>query len=428
MRTSETVTVLSTLLAVVLSGCGGSQTPPSPPAAITFTFIDNAPTNAVLQTGTGPFTLLAAQNNQLVVNLPAGTSKYTLAYLCPTEFGTPNTPPSTLGGEIVIEATPQDGAVFNASCPRFQSGAVTVGFDVSQLAAVNSVQISDRLGGNVVSGGTAVTVPTTMPLGINDVGVIALDASNVPIAVRIVRSQTVPGAINGGNLIVLGPSNLTTQQPVTVNNIPPGFNPPFIEAVYHTANGLVPLNGSATQYSAVPSSEAQPGDFYVVSTSAEGTLGSNFSLIGVVQRSAGGPLTANLPQPWAFSGPVPVSGTFPKFQMDYTGFTGAAGSFDSAAVSWQQSTFFYPSIEVIATPGFLNGSDIVTVPDLSSLRGFFAPPTTSLSGNIQWTASIVNVPLSNTVISGVFTIVPGEVPLQGSLARVSSSGAVPLTF
>lgn len=205
------VLITSVLSAFLLTGCGGSSnntttTPSDNSAAETVTISfsgGNLPAVAALQVGTGTFTTVPIQNNQLVLNLPAGVSNYAVAYVCSTASNQ----------EFVIEATKQDDSSFNETCPNPPGASLTANVDASQITGVTLIEVSGRDG---ESGGiddpTITSFPVGLPLGTNDVGVIANDTSGQDsvLAVRILRSQTVPGLINGGAPVVLGAADLIT--------------------------------------------------------------------------------------------------------------------------------------------------------------------------------------------------------------------------
>ena len=404
------------VFAIGLSGCGGSGssvinsgTPDtSQPETVTFTFVDNPPTTAVLQIGSGSFTPISAQNNQLVVNLPAGVSRYTLAYVC-----------SVFPDEFIIQATKQDGTAFNASCAGLTNQDLLTGsVDASQIAGATEVDVWGKEGFSNRIPASATLSNVFMPVGVNDVAFVATATPlGSALAVKILRSQTVPGAANGGNPVVFGPADLTTSQSITVNNIPAGFSA-GTNVNYHTANGVFslgdfggPPGGALSQYQVVPSAAAQAGDFYTFFSSAVGEAQPNFPIVSVTQQANGGPITANLPPPWLSGGPVPAA--FPSFPFSYSGFTGA--TVNEVGLAWSPARLVNFRVIIIATGSFVAGNGhAVTVPNLASIPSFAPAPVSGT--NVQWGASITNVPLSAVTIS------PSAAP-SGSFAFVSNSGS-----
>lgn len=79
----------------------------------------------------------------LNLSLPAGTTKYAVAYVCPSNFGLGIFPEPV--SEFVIEATVQDGAAFTADClgafPLAQEDAATGSVNASAIAGTTQVQV-----------------------------------------------------------------------------------------------------------------------------------------------------------------------------------------------------------------------------------------------------------------------------------------------
>src|SRR5215471_1254246 len=104
-----------------LIGCsGGGQTgghastpnpTPSTPTTVTIT-LGPPSLPAAVQTGAGPFTPVSQQNGQISFTVPAGLSRYTVAYIC--QRGGGEAPQFT--EEFIIEATIQDGVSLSADC------------------------------------------------------------------------------------------------------------------------------------------------------------------------------------------------------------------------------------------------------------------------------------------------------------------------
>jgi hypothetical protein len=225
-----------------------------------------------------------------------------------------------------------------------------------------------------------------MVVGISDVIVCALDSNWKILAVRILRSQTIPGALNGGNPVVLGASDEKVPQTVTYKNLPAGFSAPVTSVEYLTAGGAG-LNldpDETTQYSDVPSGAVQRGDSYVFSAEAESATTSG-EVVSITQPSSnGGPQIFNLPSPWSYAGPT--AATLPTFNFDYSGFSGMPSVRESASIAWTQEMWTLYSIHISATSKFQNGATTLAVPDLSGLTGFIAPAPSGTS--IFWIAAI----------------------------------------
>jgi hypothetical protein len=222
--------------------------------------------------------------------------------------------------------------------------------------------------------------------GTDDIAVVAADASFRILAVKLVRSQAVPGAINGGNAVVLVAGDEVTYQTSSVTNIPPGFTGGAPTALYQTANGTsFPLTVPGVQYAVIPVSEAQPGDKYQFSASyTRFEPPPNFSDQLVAARLSAvdaSTVTLPLPVPLAYSLPTPAA--FPSFDISYTGFAGNTDVNYSVALNWGGSL---TDLTVTATAAYQNGTTTLTVPDLTGLTGFLAAPGSGTM--VTWSASV----------------------------------------
>jgi hypothetical protein len=387
MRAEWLRLVVGSILIMDLAGCGGgSGTPPPPPGptTITVTFTNGTPQAAAVQIGSGGFTTASIQGGQLSLTVPAGSTDYAIAYVCPTF-----TPVGfTESNEFVIEATVQDSTAYTVSCSAVPTmGSATGSVDASAIPGATSISVGGRGIGYSFASNTA-SFNVNLPTGTNDIVAAALDGSNNVLAVKIVRTQTVPGAVNGGNTIVLGPSDETTLQSVTVNNTPAGFIPAEQFVLYSTANGTVLGLGlsSAPQYRALPAAATQPGDMYFIDSSTDDTATRDL-VVGVnLTMTSANPLTINLPPVWSFSGPAAAA--FPTFTFNYSGFKTAANLSYQAIIQWQPIPSTLTGITVTATASFQNNATTLSIPNLTSLPGFFAPARSGTS--INWNASIFN--------------------------------------
>ncbi len=401
------------LFALALAGCGGgSSTPPSPAGnTVTVTFTNGTPIAVAEQIGTGSFAAASLQGGKLTLTLPQGVTRYAIAYVCPpvTFFG-------TLNAESVIEATIQDGTAYSVSCSAPPTTDHATGkVDASLIAGAASVRICGSGGCAGTVSGVNVSFDVMLPAGNNDVAILALDGSSNILGVKMVRAQSVPGTVNGGNTIVFTPSDATTTQSLTVTNLPAGFvSPPAVGVDYFTANGTRILinNNSPGTYRALPAAATQPGDFYSYESNTNDTATHN-QAIGITQTmtSGGGPATIALPAPWSFSGPAAAA--LPTFTFNYSGFTGLAATADQAGIGWATGATSFNSITVTATASFQNGAATVTIPNLSSLSGFFA---TAPSGTtINWVGDI----FGGTAQEFNFFPLP---PANGSISFVQNRG------
>jgi hypothetical protein len=408
LGTSRHARMLVAALTVVIAGCGSStQNPPG--KTVTVSFVDGTPVAAAVRIGSAAFATAPVKNGQVTLTLPEGTARYGIAYVCP--------PPAVeiiaSIHEFVIEATVDDGLAFTLSCsaPVLQDKATVTGtVDASGIPDATALQLNVK--------GFSTTVPlsgpfnTSLPVGTSDLAVVALDGLSHVLAVKIVRAQAVPGAINGGNTIVLGPGDRTTLQPITLNNVPAGFTP-FTSVDFHTATGtsIFMLNlDSSIAYAALPASAVQAGDFYFFNNGAIDTAGQTLAGTLLTSTSGGGPITFIIPPPESFPGPTPAP--FPTFTFGPIG-NGIQESAVQAQINWGFSNTSN-HITVTATGTSQNGAATLTVPNLSSLPGFLARPLPGTG--VFWTARKYDGSVHNFVLSATM-------PPNGSVVLTQNQGS-----
>src|SRR5262249_24803877 len=294
------------------TGCGGgnSVVPPPPPMQnVTLTFTNGTPATAAVQIGTGAFTAMSLSGNKLTFTVPDLNTKFSVAFVCPT-IAVGNPPNLFVNNEFIVQATIQDGTALNADCANIPAtGSLSGSVNSSLVPGASDVWVGG-IGGFRTSVGTSGSpFNVSLPTGTNDVAAVAVDSSMNALAVRMLRSQTVPGTLNGGSTVILGPSDLTTLQPVTVSGLPAGFAAPTEFVDYHNANGtlIILYNGPATQYRAMPAAAVGAGDFYLYAASSTNIL-NHTSFVGSIQTTTtgGGPITHTLPQAWSYAGPSPA--------------------------------------------------------------------------------------------------------------------------
>lgn len=405
------------LLALAIGGAawgcgGGGSTTQTGGSSVKVTFVGGVPAAVASQVGgTGAFTTITPAST-VTIAVPSGNTKYAVAYLCalPGE--------GLLNTISVIEATTQDTNSFNAFCGLPSSGTAT-GSASSSITGTAAIAIEGAQSSGASITGTSGTFSTTMPVGTNDVAAIALDSSsngNV-LGVKILRSQAVPGTVNGGAAITLGSSDQTLPQSLTVTSVPSGFgSPPEASVTYHTANGtgIILTNGlhpaNPMTYQAVPSAATQSGDFYEY----ESNTGNGNSSVGIhtTTTSGGGAFTISLPAAWTFAGPTAAQ--LPTFTFAYTGFSGQAAVADQAQIQWQTSATSSNVIAVTATANFQSGSTTITIPDFSAVSGFFGAAASGTT--IFWAADIFGGSAQN------FASFPNS-PANGTLMFVQNTGS-----
>lgn len=399
------------IAAMAVIGCGGNPSPTQQGTVVSFTFTGAAPLAVATQTGGGSFAQTSLQAGNMVnLVLPEGTTRYAIAYVCGL---------GASGDEFIFEATVQDSVAPNLSCPGVVSnlGLATGSVDASAIAGTTNVLIAP--GGSL--SGTSGQFSFNMPVGNHDVAFLAFNNTGIGTAlgVKIERSQSIPGAINGGNTVVFGAGDATIVQPGTINNVPSGFPQPGVLAQYHTANGAVFSLASGFEfgqpatYPAVPAAAVQSGDFYLFTTNTS-NIPAFTQQVGTTQTttSGGGPVTLTLPALWTYSGPT--ASALPTFTFNYSGFSGLPAVSYTAFLSWSTGTTSRNIINATATANFQNGATTVTIPDLTSLNGFFAPAP---SGTVvSWIAEIDG----GTAQQFIFAVNP---PSNGSVSFVQNRGS-----
>jgi len=413
MRTLIFILGISTLCLPFATGCGGGSSSSSNPMenAVTVTFTGGTPTAVATQIGTGAFTLATLSGSSLTVMIPSGTQKYAIAYVCPPVPGFGN----TVTSESIIEATIADGSAYTISClGALPTGTATGNVNASAIAGATNVLVrgNGSYGGSVGSASGSFSV--SLPNGSNDVALIAVNGSGTVLAVKFVRAQTVPGAINSGNTITLGSSDMVTSQSLNVTNVPSGFTtPPAASVNYLTANGTSILldSTSATQYPAVPTAAGESGDFYAYESNTT-DLATHNSAVGITQTStSGGAATIALPASWSYSGPAAAA--LPTFTFNYSGFSGATATAQQGEIEWAPTPATLSTIAVTATSSYQAGASTITVPNLASIAGFFAAAPSGT--NIFWVADVYG----GTKLPYTFYT---AIPTSGSLAFVQNEG------
>jgi hypothetical protein len=181
------------------------------------------------------------------------------------------------------------------------------------------------------------------------------------------------------------------------------------------------------QYNTLPQTVTVPTDFYRYDRNY---LDAQFSRgVSAITTSNSVVTSISLPQPWTYSGPAPAK--FPTFTFDYSGFSpGFTPVAQYAELLWPCCAFHVPhtAITVLATARFQNGATTITIPDLTGLPGFIAPPPSGTP--VFWGADVfggTHAPFQ------VFPTVPPpsatppptvpEVPANTSLQFVHTEGS-----
>jgi hypothetical protein len=402
---------LCILVATTLAGCGGGSSNSGSsgsgnggggnggggtnPATVTYTFSSTGLPPAALATriGNGAFASATLSSGKLVITLPAGETTYSIAWLCPSAFG--DNPTDNI--EYVYNRSILDGTSFTAYC----YGVPTTG------TPTPTGTLTAQINAAAISGGQAVEVyyepmpwsdsildfNLTLADGTYDIPVTVTSGNTYPanfLAVKVLRNQTVPGALNGGQPVVLQTSDQTVPQAVTFNSVPDDFTVDGLGIEYIGKDEVFFSYNTPqqpTQYLAMPADVFQTGDYYQFTAQALNSIHSQ-SVWVETYANAGGPQSFTFPTPWSYSGPTPAA--LPTLDLSYSGFSGKPDIDRSATIGWTLTNNGFVdisnSIVVDSSANFQNGSTSITVPDLSKLTGFVANPPSGTS--VYWGASI----------------------------------------
>lgn len=386
------LSALASTLAL-LSGCGsggnasssGGNGSVNTPTAVTVTFSGATPTAVATQIGSGSYTAVTPAST-ITFTLPSGTTNYAVAYVCPEQFFDPE----ILTVEYVMLASTQDGTLVSAGCTPEASvnGLATLQVDASAISGAAFVKV----GGNTLAwSGSTVSFSGWIADGTQDVPVYALDINGTVLAVRILRSQTIPGALNGGNPVVFNASDETALASIAYNNLPSGYTAPSTSVVYNDPDGYLSIslgNHVSTQYRAMPSGAFQSGGYYKFTVGANSSTANNY--VGVFQNTTiGGSQVFNLPAPWSFAGPTAAA--LPTFNFNYAGFSGMSNVFNVAEMDWDvqvppSGNDYTNEIMIEESLNYQGGATSFSVPGLSGVSGFISPAPSGTS--VNWRASI----------------------------------------
>lgn len=391
-------------------GTGGGSS--NIPTVVTVTFSGATPPAAVAASiGTGAFTAEALNGGTATLSLPSGITNYAIAFICPAE----GNPPS-FQSETVFEANTADGTSLNLAClaPSIQTGTLTGSLDATAISGVQQLEVISQNGESFTMAGIAGDETTgfnVSALAGNDrILVLAYANPNLgPVAAKNFASQTVPGALNDGNVVTFGPADQTIAEPIAYNNVPSGFSAPntFVGMDLGGTTEIALASGDTSQYTVLPASASQTGDVYILSGYASASSGSTVEA-GV--KSAGGPVSFTFPGPWSYGGPTPAA--LPTMTMSYNGFSGTNVS-QNAFIQWVQNSGGASSeyvYQVEATASYQNGSTTLPFPDLSGLPGFLSNPSSGTT--VTWVAWVEQQ--SYGLI--------GDIPLNGTWTQVSNTG------
>jgi len=418
MSTSILRLSFCSFLLVGLVGCGttssnGGSSGGGTPTIVTYTFTGPAPAAVATQIGSGAYTQATLTSGKLTISVPSGETNFSVAYLCPSPTAGP-----FVNQEYIYQASTLDGTSLSGTCaPKaLQGGQATVQVDATAIPGAEGINVGT---GGGCSSCDSFNGSAFLDVGTFDLPIYVTGAAGIyqAIAARILRDQTIPGALNEGAPVVFQTTDETVPQTITYNNVPNGYSPSGGEVNYYTADGSwVPLAlgtmPAATQYMAMPLGTYQSGDYYEFEVEADNAGGIGSVLVDRYTSSAG-PQSFTFPAPFSYAGPAAAA--LPAFNFTYSGFSGMSNISQQAAIYWGEGTGPWPipadldSITMTATANYQGGSTAMSIPDLSSLTGFLAPVPSGTT--VTWTAGFSQGnPLLTT-------------PPNGTIQSVSNSGS-----
>ena len=434
------------LLCLMVVGCGGSSNGggggggggTQNPTSVTVTFSGESPTAVATQIGTGAFTpvTVATSTSSVTLSVPYGTKNFAVAWVCPAVQLSPS---DTTTYQYVAEVTTTDATSYGFTCPltslpTVQTGTLTLSVDASAFA-LRTDETWNYLTANAGNSTgfefgspdmTASNFSFAAPLGSDRVDLIVSNVDVVPgtayvslVAMKSFSDVAVPGVLNGGDTVTFTSADAAINEPITYKNLQSGYTQPnYNEWIYPSGDTRVAATsqGTAAAYQGLPATIAQSGDEYIVQASSAGdnVQGGPSGAIDVVTAQSSfqgeGPLTLTFPAPWTYGGPTPAA--LPSMNLAYSGFSGQSDIVENASLTWYPPTSYKTSYSdwVGASGNYLNGSQTLTFPDLSSLQGFNPNPVSG--AGVTWEANI-------------FQGTPGlgqSNPTLGTLLNVSAVG------
>jgi hypothetical protein len=375
-------------------GSGGSGGDQSTTVTVQFTG-GPTPTLAAVKVGSGNYTAQTiSSNGTLTITLPAGTTTYSVAYLCPPD--TQFSPPLTV--ESILSSSTQDSTLSYGNCPGVDSstkfvGSMTGSVDASAFPDAEFVEFV-TLAGQQQSAGWD-TVADTFQVGAlaqtNRVVIGLYDSTMTHLlAIKNLDNQTANAALNSRNPIVFSSSDAPTNQAaITVANLPDGYSTPWGQA-FAIDNGFFLAQGELTQYPQLPNGILESGDFYSINLSSTVFAGEGQLGVGALAFPASGePVTLTFPAPWSLSAMV-TPAALPTLNFNYTGYAGKTGVIYEANIGWNPTSETENEILITANQNYLGSATTYPVPDLSSVSGFLTPPASGT--NVYWFEYVYQVP------------------------------------
>jgi hypothetical protein len=390
-----------------VAGCGGSSGAGSGggnnSTTVTFTITGGTPAAVATKIGSGSFAAATLTAGKLTLSLPSGTTNFAVAFACPAVSLRP-TSQAQEAIENVFQASTLDGTSFSQSCPTAPgtgtTGTLTGSVDASAIPVASFLDINAGNGtgqSSTTLGSSSGSFSLAAPAGTDRVEVAAYSSVQVSVsngffetislvAAKSFSSQTVPGALNGGNTVVFSAADETTLEPLTYSSVPSGYGAPSTLVGYEMGGqGAFLIASFATSgYPVLPAGATQSGDSYVFTASAQNTSNAIERVVVTTTSASAVPESFAFPTAWSYAGPTPAA--LPSFDLSYTGFSGKTDVHNGVGMTWVTGSTTENLVAVTATENYLNGSTTLAVPDLSNLTGFIAPPASGT--DVVWTAEI----------------------------------------
>lgn len=402
-------------MSAAIVGCGGSSSNQGGGAGevgtqVTVRFSGTTPAAVATKIGSGAFTA-ATPAATLSFEVPSGTTDFSVAYVCPAVPVTIGLTTVESSSERVLNANIADGVSYAEVCPTSAAGETTGTLTVADANAsalgATYMLLQASNGSSTTSlflAGASISGAMGAPIGNDRVNVLAYryplpsDMQAVPpslVGAKFFENQAVPGALNGGEPVVLTEADATIPEPLTFSNVPAGYGTPFAQVSCVPAGqkaSVMLTSGATTSYPALPLTVAQTGDTYQILGEATMSLGSGSqstgpgeSIVAVqLSTSTPGPTTVSFPAAWSYTGPPAAA--LPTFSYSYGGFSGSSKMARTGSIAWETASQAQSSIVVTATVGYQGGASTLAVPDLTGMAGFIASPAAGTT--VTWIAAI----------------------------------------
>ena len=354
---------------------------------------------AAFQVGDAPWQALQSEaTGSYELHVPQGEDRYGFTVNCPTGLQASSTKAMT------IQATTDETTELRVTCPLSFVGSVTNvegPYDATALGGADHVDVySDVVadpGPGGVTAGAYGPIPQTVGAGRTIVGV-ANDAGGRPIALEIVRDLNLSMNAVVSVVFDLDDTLGLWTTPSFDDSVPAGWSPSVQVGFIAERGGLLILHAESTSSSTLAQfhvSQAQPGDLYLVLSSATQGFAPGISVGSFQLLASIDDLDLTLPQPWTVQ-----PGVIPAPLPTFTGLAGLPSHPDIRGhvllLEWDPILDEAPNPWVgpdaawqfFVSAGWLGAATEYEPPDLTSLPGF--PGAKPLGGeSVGWMVGTV---------------------------------------